>query len=117
MPTKDGWTHDRDHEKIKLGKKSYRNMEEWSRPCAVCGEKFSIFVTTGSEGNSSFGLRTCKTHRGERGGAPEELQTLRTANATMTAELAGLYVRVRELQERLGKYELAPMMTKMPWEA
>lgn len=144
MPSKDGWTHDRDHDKVQLGKKQYRNMEEWSRPCAVCGEKFSIYVRGNAPGglvNSSFGLRTCRTHRGEKPGtagmpAPGEVDTLRTANATMSEELTGLYARLREqgdtidmLQDMLSRYELGPAMAaaaaayvkpvqlKMPWEA
>lgn len=107
MPSKEGWTHDLDHDKITLGRKAYRNMEEWSRPCAVCGEKFSIFVrASGGVINSSFGLRTCKVHRGERPGAygsaaPGEVQTLRSANVTMREELTGLYERMREQFEEL----------------
>jgi hypothetical protein len=115
MASKDGWTHDRDHDKVQLGKKQYRNMEEWARPCAVCGEKFSIFVRANSGTNSSFGLRTCKVHRGERPGAngmaaPGEVDALRTANATMREELDGLYVQLKELRDRLAKYELPAVM-------
>jgi len=45
-------------------------MEEWSRPCGVCGEKFVIFVRTNATAvNASFGLRTCKEHRGQKVGA------------------------------------------------
>ncbi len=127
MPTKDGWTHQRDHDKVQLGRKQYRNMEEWSRPCAVCGEPFSIFTRANGSGvvNSSFGLRTCQSHRGERPGAvgtpaTGEVEGLRTANATMREELDGLYSVVRDLRERLSKYELGPAMAaqagKMPWE-
>lgn len=85
MASKDGWTHDRDHEKISLGKKQYRNMEEWSRPCAACQKSFSIFVRQNTTGiNSNFGYRNCKEHRGQKVGAAgvdtevlEELQGLR----------------------------------------
>lgn len=67
MPSKDGWTLERDHDKITLGKKQYRNMQEHSRPCGVCGEKFSIFVRASAPSvNASFGLRTCKDHRGQK---------------------------------------------------
>lgn len=130
MPSKEGWTHERDHEKITLGKKQYRNMEEWTRPCCVCGEKFAIYTrTNGDIINSSFGLKTCKPHRGERPGVggmadPGEVQRLRAANATMTEELEGLYERVRlqfeEIQvikARLATYELAPAMHAIGCEA
>ncbi len=52
---------------------------------------------------------------------------LRTANATMRAELEGLYAEVAELRKRLAKYELESAMevvahspangAKMPWES
>jgi hypothetical protein len=67
MPTKEGWTHEQNHEKITLGKKQYRNMEEWSRPCAACAKPFSIFVRMNTTGiNSNFGYRNCKDHRGQK---------------------------------------------------
>lgn len=104
MPSKDGWVNDREHDKVTLGKKQYRNMEEWSRPCAVCGEKFNIFVRANANAvNASFGLRTCKEHRGQRVGAAgvvistEETDTLKKelaeayeANAEMSSSAAGL---------------------------
>lgn len=120
MPSKDGWTQVRDHEKITLGRKTYRNMEEWSRPCAACGAPFEIFVRTNAGMvNSSFGLRTCKEHRGQKP-APgtstplnEEFQRVMMANKIMQEELDGLYAR-------LAKYELPAAMReaakKMPWE-
>jgi hypothetical protein len=86
MPSKEGWTHECDHEKITLGRKQYRNMEEWTRPCGVCGNPFSIFVRTNATAiNSSFGLKTCKEHRGQKLGTAgtavfeqhEELERLR----------------------------------------
>ena len=128
MPSKDGWVHDRDHEKITLGKKQYRNMEEWSRPCGICAEKFSIFVRTNNNGtvNSSFGLRTCKQHRGEKitGGIVAAdmpaMETLKMANKCMTEELDGLYAENKDLKTRLARYELQPAMeaaqNKMPWD-
>lgn len=87
MPSKDGWALECEHDKVTLGKKQYRNMEEWSRPCAVCGGKFSIFVRASAASvNASFGLRTCKEHRGQKLGTPgtavfeqhEELEQLQT---------------------------------------
>lgn len=124
MPNKDGWTMDREHEKITLGKKNYRNMEEWSRPCAVCGAKFFIYTQAkASNINSSFGLKTCAAHRGQRPGAvqglpdPNEFERLRTANANMTQELAELhpynkelFEEVQRLKARLATYELQGAM-------
>lgn len=119
MPSKEGWTHERDHDKVTLGKKQYRNMEEWSRPCALCGNPFSIFVRTGAgELNSSFGLRTCKDHRGQKipGGSVTdgpEIEALRMSNAVMKQELDGAYAQAKTLFEenqvlkaRLARYEL-----------
>lgn len=132
MPTKEGWTHDRDHDKVTLGRKQYRNMEEWSRPCAICGTRFSIFTRTGAEYvNSSFGLITCKEHRGikpEAGSVVDytELENLRAFKSVTEEELAGVYMHNRELQAqvdalttRLAQYELQPAMEKaqkeFPW--
>lgn len=125
MPTKDGWSLEREHDKITLGKKQYRNMEEWSRPCAVCAERFSIHTRAGAT-SSSFGLRTCKEHRGRVlvAGEPGELERLKMENSTMRQELDPIYARNRELFEenqqlkaRLAKYELPEMLKNMPWEA
>lgn len=144
MPSKDGWTLELQHDKVQLGRKAYRNMEEWSRPCGVCGEKFSIFTRANEASPSaSFGLRTCKPHRGQKiaGGTfvtiGPEIDGLRMANAVMKEELDGLYVRhsdlfaeTQELKARLATYELGPAMDnlaryngadvrpriKMPWE-
>lgn len=124
MPSKDGWTMDREHEKITLGKKSYRNMEEWSRQCVVCGAKFSIFTRANAESlNSSFGLKTCEAHRGQRPGTvqglpdPNEFEKMRAANATMTQELTDLHAYSKALFEdnqrlkaRLATYELQGAM-------
>ena len=131
MPSKDGWTLERDHNKITLGKKEYRNMEEWARPCGVCGEKFNIYVrANGGMVNSSFGLKTCKEHRGQKivGGVldTEELEKLRMANNVMKDELDGLYARnaalFAELQivkaenatlrNKFAPYELQPAMER-----
>ena len=131
MPSKDGWTLERDHNKITLGKKEYRNMEEWTRPCGVCGEKFNIYVrANGGMVNSSFGLKTCKEHRGQKivGGVldTEELEKLRMANKVMKDELDGLYARNsalfaevqilkaenETLRNKFAPYELQPAMER-----
>jgi hypothetical protein len=51
----------------------------------------------------------------------EELERLRTANATMKEELEGLYTQLKELRERPGEPELLQKShsennVKMPWE-
>lgn len=123
MPTRDGWTMDREHEKVQLGRKSYRNMEEWSRQCVVCGTKFSIFTRQNAESiNSSFGLKTCPEHRGQRptGAGPLEhgdFNCVMMANANMTQELAELHAYAKtlfeenqQLKARLAPYELQGAM-------
>lgn len=88
---------------------TYKNLTRYTRRCVSCGEPFSIFVTAkiaaGHADSNSFGLTTCEKHRRNKT-STSELDTLRTANATMKDELAGLYERVRDLEARLAKYEL-----------
>lgn len=85
----------------KIGKKTYVNLVEFSRPCAACGKPFSIHVTAkianGAADSNSFGLKNCPEHR--RGGSKDttELDQLRMANGIMREELEGLYVRDKEL--------------------
>lgn len=63
--TREGWTEVREHDSIYLGSKQYRNMKEWSRPCAICGSRFSAFEKVGQvDANSRFSNRTCEAHRG-----------------------------------------------------
>lgn len=63
--TRDGWTHEHDHDSIQIAGRQYRNMKEWSRPCAICGVKYSVFEKAGSvDANSRFGNKTCEQHRG-----------------------------------------------------
>ncbi len=124
MPSKDGWTLDRQHEKVTLGRKQYRNMEEWSRPCCVCGDKFSIFTSMNAVNiNSSFGLRTCEKHRGQKGTnanmGDEFAQVLRERDEAWAMN-AELMQQNGELRRRLATYELpaafAELQNKMPWE-
>lgn len=109
MPSKDGWTHERDHDKVTLGRKQYRNMEEWSRHCCVCGDKFFIHVRQNETGalSSNFGLRTCKEHRGQKvaGGGDEYAQILQERNEAWTLN-AQLMQDNAELRKRLAVYEL-----------
>lgn len=118
-----------------IGKKTYKDLVEFSRPCATCSELFSIFVTAkiagGHADSNSFGLKNCTKHRRNKTGAQgDEVDTLRMANQVMSDELSGLYVRDKEqfaeiqaLKARLAGYELQGAMiavavqNKMPWEA
>jgi hypothetical protein len=98
--------------------REYKNLIEFKRPCASCGEPFSIYVTSkianGHADSNSFALKNCEKHRRNRSAADEsEVETLRTANVTMREELTGLYEQVRtqfeELQickAKLAQYEL-----------
>ncbi len=127
MPSKDGWTLEREHEKVQLGKKQYRNMEEWTRPCGVCGEKFSIFTrANGNVINAAFGLKTCKPHRGQlsavaaSGPGVENVTALRAENEKLERALRNTndycatvekmqreqFEELQVVKARLAKYEL-----------
>lgn len=109
------------------------------RPCKLCEAEITLDVTRaaleGIKKNAGLLLRSCPACRAERkaggpgsrggksrpvGGTVEqsrnaienEMEILRTANATMRQELAGLYAQVRELHEQLG----IKNNVKMPWE-
>jgi hypothetical protein len=133
MASKDGWTLEREHDKVQLGKKQYRNMEEWTRPCAVCAEKFSIFVRTNGAGvNASFGLKTCRQHRGQLSAAAagpgvENIAALRAENEKLKTQLQNVnsycaslervhkeqFEELQVVEARLAKYELQPAMEAM----
>lgn len=143
MANKDGWNLERNHDKITLGKKQYRNMEEWCRPCAVCGEPFTIYVRASAGAvNASFGLRTCKDHRGMKPGvtgtlhgiSSEEFDAVKQerdeaweANLELLAKHKAVFDdlqvakgEIASLRGRLAQYELPEAMAaaknKMPWE-
>jgi len=95
------WTETRSS----LGKK--KNLVEFTRPCAQCGEPFSILVTekiaSGHADSNSFGLKNCEEHR----------RNYRPAKRDLEAELAVLYERdkaqvaeIQELKAQLHAYEL-----------
>lgn len=112
------------------------------RNCAQCHRPMTIDVTReaieGTKKNAGLHLKRCEgcrdatkalgTHSRPHvsGDAPTiipdpEAAQLRTANATMKEELAGLYADNRELRARLEKYEpFTPVQNgtphKMPWE-
>ena len=113
--TKDGWTLVAIHQKIHLGKKDYRNMEEWKRPCRVCNQDFYIYTRENAvQVNAAFGLRTCKHHRGMSSGqvvpivqeVPSGLQAQYDAQHStliwQEGELQRLYARVEQLEAELG---------------
>ncbi len=106
------WTQKPDTGPIRLGRKTYKNLVEFTRPCATCAEEFSIFVTAvvadGRSDSNSFGLINCEKHRKSKL-IHADVETL-MANNTMKQELEGLYARNKELTERLAKYELQPAM-------
>lgn len=140
MHDRTGWTRGASNGDVQIknnrtgAMKTYKNLVEFKRPCAMCGEPFAIYVTrkiaNGEADSNSFGLKNCEQHR--RSSIREvqpELETLRTTNATMKSELAGLYERgnaqfgeIQELKARLAKYELQPAMEAaarplaFPWE-
>lgn len=139
----DGWTGGQHFTKWWRG--AYVHLYTLKKPCAQCGKEMRIDVTKaaleGKAKNAGLHLKRCAACRaaskalgsssrpkveGEEKHAflpivDNELEQLRTANATMKEELAGLYAQNRELRERLEKYELAPAMAavaagRMPWE-
>lgn len=103
---------------VKIKGKSYPKLVEFSRPCMTCGKPFSIFVTEkiadGHADSNSFGLKNCEDHRRNKSTVDTvETEMLRTANATMSAELTAAYTQIRELQARLNKYELRAALSEM----
>lgn len=109
MHDRTGWTRGATGEvklMIKGREKTYKNLVEFKRPCASCGELFAIYVTpkiaNEQADSNSFGLKNCEKHRRSsiRDVQPE-LEKLRMENNTMRAELKGVYAR-------LAQYELAP---------
>lgn len=106
---------------------NYVHLYRLMRPCATCGAEISLDVTKGAldgtKKNAGLLLRNCPKCRAERkaggvgsrggksrptAGEPAEvsavdnteLETLRTANATMKEELEGLYAQIKELNAR-----------------
>lgn len=113
---------------VRIKGKEYKNLVEFRRPCQSCGELFSVYVTgkiaNGHADSNSFGLKNCDKHRRNKTGAEnDEVETLRTANATMAEELRGLYERgrlqfeeIQVLKAKLAVYELAPAMAAVGCE-
>lgn len=106
--------------------RTYKNLTPFSRPCAACGEMFSIHVTekiaAGHADSNSFGLKNCEKHRRSHGPTVDhaELEKLRMINVTMKGELDGLYARdaehfaeIQSLKARLAQYELPAAMATL----
>lgn len=142
----DGWTGGQAF--LKWWRGRFVHLYTLRRPCAQCGQEMRIDVSKaaldGTAKNAGLHLKRCAKCRAETKAlkassrpkvegepTPAALkhafeasadETLRTANATMRAELEGLYAQNKELRERLAKYELAPAMEavanghRMPWE-
>ena len=116
----------------------YIHLYHVTRPCATCGAEISLDVTKkaldGTKKNAGLLLRNCPKCRAERKaggvgsrggksrpvagepvapasapGVTEELEQLRTANATMKEELTGLYAQIKELR---GVQHVAPAVPK-----
>lgn len=131
------WTRGPDGPKF-IKNRTYRNLVEFSRPCATCQKPFSILVTnkiaSGTADSNSFGLKNCPEHRRSSVRVDNtELETLRMANQTMRQELVGLYQRdkdmfaeVQALKAQIvgiaagsvGEFRFAEggSASKMPWE-
>ena len=96
--------------------------------CAQCGKEMILDVTkaaiAGTAKNAGLHLTRCPQCRNaskEEGGTSRpttrseftpvsdnaELETLRSANATMKEELEGLYVQLKELRQQLGQNVVA----------
>lgn len=129
MHDRSAWTRGRTGE-TEINGHTYKNLTEFYRPCATCGNNFSIYVTgrvaAGHADSNSFGLKNCEEHRRNRPKSDSDGPKLHAANVTMAEELKGLYARVQEqfeeiqrLKARLALYELpaafAAAQTEQPF--
>lgn len=113
--------------------KSYKELTEFTRPCATCGEPFSIYVTkkiaNGHADSNSFGLKNCEKHRRNKPAVDnDEIEELKRVNAVLLASLADAEKLVAqayaELDALKAKYELPGALQrtaeaskeKMPWD-
>jgi hypothetical protein len=66
MRDREGWEKGNSGEQVVNGK-TYKNLTQFTRKCATCGEPFSIYVTrkiaSGHADSNSFGLKNCERHR------------------------------------------------------
>lgn len=121
MHDRTGWIKGTSGTKVLKGR-TYKDLTEFSRPCATCNQPFSIFVTSkiamGHADSNSFGLKNCEDHRKNKTAAQsDETDALRMANRVMKEELAGLYDRdrnqfaeIQALKAKLAGYELQGAM-------
>lgn len=105
--------------------RTYKDLVEFTRPCATCGQPFSIFVTkriaSGHADSNSFALKNCEAHRRNKMAA--DTQELKDAIEIRDIELDVLRTKVADLEARLAKYELPAALAsvqnnlqKLPWE-
>lgn len=134
LPLPAGWTGGKST--TKWWRNKIIHLYRLHRPCAQCGVEMRIDVTRaaldGTAKNAGLHLKRCPDCRAKLKGADtssrpavegiqpgvfsnggDEIEMLRTANATMKEELAGVYAQNKELRERLLRYE--PEL-KMPWK-
>lgn len=123
MRDRTAWTRVTEDSGVVRGRK-YRDLVQFTRKCKSCGKPFSIYVTpriaSGDADSNQFGMANCEEHRGGRNSPGQaEIDRLRNQNALMKEELDGAYARIKDLQARLSRYELAPAMQKVaekfPW--
>lgn len=136
---RDAWARVDGVHEIRKNGRHYKNLVGYVRPCATCGEPFTIHVSqavaNGQASNNNFGLKNCELHR-QTMVDKNEVEKIRSANVTMAAELTAVYARNKALFEelqvmkaRLAQYELTPALAaiaavdttnsalpKLPWE-
>lgn len=146
-PLPAGWTGG--HALTKWWRGAYVHLYTLRKPCAECGGEMRIDVTRdaleGKVKNAGLHLKRCAKCRaisraagsssrpkiaGQEPFIPaavtaEELEQLRTANATMREELDTVHAENRELRRRLSSHEgptlaealrMQATLVKMPWE-
>ena len=122
-----GWTGGEAVTKWWRGK--YLHLYRLRKNCAQCGKEMIIDVTkaaiVGTAKNAGLHLTRCPGCRGASKGeggtsrptvksepmpaaGNNELEMLRTANATMKEELEGLYMQIKELREQILRGGPAP---------
>jgi len=112
---------------VTLKGKKYKELVQFSRPCATCTEPFAIYVTkviaSGKADSNSFGLKNCAMHRRNKVGAEigDEYSQVVTERNEAWELNTDLMSQNADLRRRLATYELPAAMAaaqnKMPWEA
>lgn len=92
--------------------RNYKNLVEFTRPCASCSEPFAIYVTPriadGHADSNSFALKNCEKHRrglrSEHDSISAEVVQLRTENRNLRDECNGHLAYIKELEAELAQY-------------